>query len=219
MLSRRTFVSWLSGVGAALGFGLRARSGDTGTLHATAPAPAPAPEQGATLDGAMVTRLAEVVLPGELGDAGFSRVSRAFTQWVAGYRKGAELVHPYGSATLRQTGESPAGRWRTQLAALDAEARRKHRRGFAALTRQQRRELVTAALSAERTNRMPDPLNANHVALALIAWYFTSPDATDLCYRARIGPNQCRPLVNAPRQPLPLLDARRGTGNGSGASS
>jgi hypothetical protein len=212
MLSRRTFVSWLSGLGAALGLGVRARPGDAKALEA------PTPEQGATLDSVMVTRLAEVVLPGELGDAGFSRVSRAFTQWVAGYRKGRELVHPYGSANLRQTGESPAGRWRVQLAALDGDARKKHRRGFAALTRPQRRELVTATLAAERINRMPDPLDANHVAVALVAWYFATPDATDLCYKARIGPNQCRPLVNAPRQPLPLLDGRRGTGEG-GVSS
>jgi hypothetical protein len=211
MLSRRTFVSWLSGLGAALGFGVRARPGDAKALT-------PAAEQGPTLDSVMVTRLAEVVLPGELGDVGFSRVSRAFTQWVAAYRKGVELVHPYGSANIRLTGESPAGRWRAQLAALDGDARKKHRRGFAALTRQQRRELVTVTLAGERINRMPDPLDANHVALALVAWYFATPDATDLCYKARIGPNQCRPLVNAPRQPLPLLDGRRENAEGGTSS-
>lgn len=208
MLSRRTFVSWLSGLGAALGLGMRARSGDAKMPDAVAP------EQAATLDSVMVTRLAEAVLPGELGDAGFGRVSRAFTQWVAEFRKGVELVHPYGSSNLRQTGESPAGRWRAQLAILDSEARRKHRRGFGSLTREQRRELVTAAVSTDRTNRMPEPLDANHVALALVSWYFATPDATDLCYRARIGRNQCRPLVNAPRQPLPLANARRETGDG-----
>lgn len=213
MLSRRTFVSWLSGLGAALGLGVRARSGDAKTLDTATP------EQSPTLDSVMVTRLAEIVLPEELGDAGFSRVSRAFTQWVAGYRKGVELVHPYGSANLRQTGESPAGRWRAQLATLDADARKKHRRGFGALTRQQRRELVTATLAAERTNRMPAPLDANHVAVALVAWYFGTPEATDLCYKARIERNQCRPLVNAPRQPLPLLDGRRRTGDGRGESA
>lgn len=209
MLSRRTFVSWLSGLGAALGLGVRPRADDGKTLHAAAP------EQFPTLDNVMVTRLAEAVLPGELGDAGFGRVSRAFTQWVAGYRKGVELVHPYGSANIRLTGESPAGRWRAQLAALDGEARKKYRRGFAALTRPQRKELVAATLAAERINRMPDPLDANHVALALVAWYFATPEATDLCYKARIGRNQCRPLVNAPRQPLPLATRRRQSGDGT----
>jgi hypothetical protein len=206
MLSRRTFVSWLSGLGAALGFGVRARSVNAGTVEAVVDA------QAATLDATMVTRLGEAVLPGELGDAGIGRVSRAFTQWVAGYRQGVELVHPYGSATLRRTGESPVRRWRTQLAALDREARQKHRSGFGALSRDLRRALVRAAIEGERTNRMPDALDANHVALALVAWYFASPDATDLCYQSKIERNQCRPLVNNGRHPLPLVDARRTTG-------
>jgi hypothetical protein len=160
-----------------------------------------------------VTRLAEAVLPGELGDAGFTRVSRGFTQWIGGYRAGAELVHPYGSTNIQRTGESPAGRWRTQLGALDRDARAKHRRGFSALTRDQRRELVVAALGAERTSRLPQPLDANHVALALVAWYFAQPEATNLCYQAKIDRNQCRPLVNAPRQPLPLVTRGPGTGD------
>lgn len=213
MLSRRTFVSWLSGVGAALGFGARARVVDAKSRDEVAP------EQGAALDSAMLSRIAEVVLPSELGPDGFDRVSRAFTAWAAGYKPGVELVHPYGSATLRDTGASPAGRWRGQLSALDRDARQNHQRGFTSLTRDQRRELVTAAISAERTNRMPDPLEAGHVALALVGWYFATPDAIDLCYRARIGRNQCRPLVNAPRQPLPLVDGRRATGDGRGPSS
>ena len=29
-------------------------------------------------------------------------------------------------------------------------------------------------------------------------------EATNLCYNAKIDRNQCRPLVNAPRQPLPI---------------
>lgn len=203
MLSRRTFVSWLSGLGAALGVGVRVRQVDA------KPRPEAGPEQGAPLDNAMLSRIGEVVLPGELGQDGFVRVSRAFSQWVADYRPGVELVHPYGSTTLRATGESPAGRWRVQLASLDREARQKHQRGFSALTRDQRRELVTTAIAAERTNRMPEPLDAGHVALALVAWYFATPEAVDLCYQSRIGRNQCRPLVNAPRQPLPLMDGRK----------
>ncbi|HEX6942644.1 MAG TPA: gluconate 2-dehydrogenase subunit 3 family protein [Gemmatimonadaceae bacterium] len=196
MLSRRTFVGWLSSVGAALGFGVRARE-----VEAKAEA---APEQDAPLNGAMVRGIAEVVLPAELGNDGFARVSRAFTQWAAAYRQGVELVHPYGSTQLRQTSESPAPRWKAQLTALDRDAREKHQRAFTALTREQRRALVMTAFASERANRLPDPVEANHVAMALMAWYFASADAADLCYNARIGRNQCRPLVNSPRQPLPL---------------
>jgi hypothetical protein len=206
MLSRRTFVGWLSSVGAALGFGVRAR-------EVEAHGEAAAPRQDAPLDSAIVRGIAEVVLPAELGNDGFARVSRAFTEWAAAYRQGVELVHPYGSTQLRQTSESPAPRWKSQLSALDRESRAKHQRGFAAITREQRRGLVMTAFASERATRLPDPVEANHVAMALMAWYFASPDAADLCYNARIGRNQCRPLVHSPRQPLPLA------GNGrSGAS-
>jgi hypothetical protein len=209
MLSRRTFVSWLGGIGAAFGIGARARTGDA---RVTTEAP---PEQAASLDLTSVTRLAQVVLPGELGDAGFSRVSRGFTQWLAGYREGQELVHPYGSTNLQQTGGSPARRWRDQLAALDRDARARHQRGFNALTREQRREIVHSALGTERTNRMPEALDASHVALALVAWFFATPEASNLCYQSRIDRNQCRPLVNAPRQPLPLVGSgQRAAGRG-----
>jgi hypothetical protein len=50
--------------------------------------------------------------------------------------------------------------------------------------------------------------------MALLAWYFASPDAVDLCYRAQIGRNQCRPLVHSSREPLLLRDGGRGTGDG-----
>jgi hypothetical protein len=201
MTSRRTFVSWLSSAAAALGFGVRARPAAARQLDDSK-------EQAVALDGAMLRAIAQVVLPGEIGNDGINRMSRAFAQWIAAFRPGVELVHPYGSAQLRQTGESPVPRWRVQLAALDRTARERHRRSFTALTRDQRRELVVAALAQERTDRMPNPLTASHVALALVAWYYQTPEANDLCYNARIGRNQCRPLVNAPRQPLPLADSR-----------
>ena len=207
MLSRRTFVSWLSGVGAALGLGARARV-------ARASSPGSALPQSSSLDATIITRVAEVVLPAELGTDGFNRVSRGFTRWVAEYRPGVELVHPYGSTNLGQTGASPVTRWRAQLGALESEARAKHQRGFSALTRDQRRELVSATLDAGRTSRLPQSMDADHVALALLAWYLASPEANDLCYGKRIGRNQCRPLVNSPREPVPLLGGGQGAQDG-----
>ena len=201
MTTRRTFIGWLSAVGAALGIGVRARASRAETPVST--------EQSGALDAALVKGVADAVLPSELGNDGIATVSRAFTQWIGGYRPGVELVHPYGSTELRQTGESPIGRWRSQLAALNSAARDKHRKAFPALTREQKRELVMSALGTERLNRLPDPLQATHVAMALLAWYFATPGAVDLCYNAKIDRNQCRPLVHASRQPLPLRNAGR----------
>jgi hypothetical protein len=193
-------------VAAALGFGSRLPA-----------APRSSPKQGQNgLELAFLTQLGEVVLPAELGRDGIARVSRAFALWAAGYRRDAELLHPYGSANIRYTGDSPVGRWRGQADLLRREARRRFGRSFESLPLTRRRELVTAALANERIDRMPDPVGASHVAVALVAWFFGSPEATDLCYQARIGKTQCRPLVNSARQPLPL--APRAGGRGSGAS-
>lgn len=197
MTTRRTFLGWLSGVGAALGLGVRTR-------HARAAQPVSAPQQ-APLNESTIRSIAEAVLPSELGTSGVARVSRGFVQWISAYKPGVELVHPYGSAQLRQTGASPAPQWRTQLAALDGGARAKYRRAFGAISVEQRREVIREAVAAEQLNRLPDPLEAQHVAVALMAWYFATPDATNRCYNARIDRNQCRPLVNAARQPLPLV--------------
>jgi hypothetical protein len=197
LLTRRTFVGWLGSVGSAIGLGAR-----------RAPTTADR-DQGSGLDVQGITRLAEAVLPQELGDLGLARVSRGFTQWVAGYRAGAELVHPYGSAEIEFSGESPSRRWITQLDALERAARTAHRRSFAALTVPQRRALVADALADDRSGRLPNPTSARHVAVALLAWFYATPEATDLCYRARIDANQCRPLGQASREPLPLRNPDR----------
>lgn len=206
-LSRRSFLGWLGGLAAALGLRRRVHAMPVATTTAAGDATQSA------LDAALLTSLGEIVLPTELGADGAARVARAFTQWSAGYRERVELVHPYGSATIRVTGEPPAFRWRQQLDALQSEARTRHRRAFAAITPEQRREIVSAAiLASERGDRLPDPVAAVHVATALMAWYFRSPEAADLCYRARIGRQQCRPLVNSPREPLPLAPRSAGSG-------
>ena len=69
MLSRRTFISWLSGIGAALGLGVRAKDGSATPAF---------PAQSTSLDPAIIASLAAAVLPSELGEGGFARVGREF---------------------------------------------------------------------------------------------------------------------------------------------
>ena len=78
-------------------------------------------------------------------------------------------------------------RWTTQLDALDAAAQSKHRRPFKSATIAQRADLVRAALKGERLDRMPSVADANHVAVALLAHFYESSAAADLCYEAQIG--------------------------------
>jgi hypothetical protein len=90
------------------------------------------------------------------------------------------------------------------LAALDDAARRRHGAAFPSLSRGDRQAIVRAALAGVRADSLPTPLTAEHVALALLAHFYDSPAATDLCYQANIARQQCRPLRAAPQQPVPL---------------
>jgi hypothetical protein len=133
--------------------------------------------------------LAGVVLPSELGNDGLDRITAEFTQWVNGYREGAETDHGYGNTRIRRKGPSPAAAYLRQLAALqgrvDADA-------------------IAAALKDAGVTDLPRTPGGSHVAADLMAFYFRSSDANDLCYRAQIGRDQCRGLAGSDRPPAPL---------------
>ncbi len=193
MLSRRRFLATLA---AALPITVVARRAHAAAvLHLLS--------DPATLDA-----LAEAVLPSELGRAGIRRAATAFREWGASYRENAELLHGYGTSRLRSTGPTPLTRWTTQLDDLEAQAQSKHQRRFRDLSVSDRAELVRAALEGQRLERMPPVGDASHVAIALLAHFYDSPAANDLCYTAQIGKSSCRPLSESPRKPLSLLKLR-----------
>lgn len=148
-------------------------------------------------DAATMRALAEAILPSELGAEGAARVAREFQQWIDGYRENAELVHGYGTSVLEFTKPSPRARWAAQLEGL-------RRAGFGAKSIAERRTTINRALAGERLDRMPDVADAPHVALGLLAFWYGSPEANDLCHQARIGRETCRPLAAQSRKPLPL---------------
>jgi hypothetical protein len=154
----------------------------------------------ASLDPARLRALATAVLPAELGAAGLERTVLAFERWLAGYREGAELLHGYGSGEIRVTGPSPALRWAAQLDALGPT--------FASLPAEERQARVRSALGSGRFAGFPPVDRAPHIAVGLLAFFYDSPEATDLCYEAAIGRNSCRPLATSPQAPLPLVTGR-----------
>jgi hypothetical protein len=83
-------------------------------------------------------------------------------------------------------------------------ARRSRRRAFAELPAAERRAMIEGALGDARGDRLPAPLDARHVALALLAHWASSPAAFDLACGARVGRGTCRPLAESPRKPLPV---------------
>jgi len=186
MIGRRQFLGWAASIVPAAILVRRAHAAVMDELTA-------APE---TLEA-----LGLAILPAELGEAQIRRIVASFRRWMDDYREGAELVHAYGDSRLSFTGPTPATRWMPQLDGLDAAAQRNHGLAFAALDAGQRRAIVREAVAAERGSAIPAVDRANHVATALLGFFYGSAEATDLCYLAKIGRNTCRPLATSTRRP------------------
>lgn len=199
---RRTFLTRLAGTVAAwpvLGPRLLRRPAHVGAANAA----------GVQPNATLLAALGDAVLPAtELGADGVSRVVADFQRWMDGYEPGAEANHGYGTGRIARLPADPRPRWRAQLAALHAEATRSGAGSFGALPRERRQALVRAALAEERGESLPAPLAARHVAATLLAHFYDSPTATDLCYEAQVGRQQCRPLAAQRQQPVAL--SRRG---------
>ncbi len=193
--SRRTFLKRIGGLVPSLTLGrrqLRAESTEDGALGAPP----------------TLTALAEVVLPRRaLGEEGLAVAVADFVRWRDGLSPGAELDHAYLSTDELQF--APADRrseWEAQLEALDRRAREQMGRAFSELEVEKRRSLLDRAMG-EPPERMPHPAEAEHVGLAMAAWYFATPAANDLCYGARIGRHACRGLPTAPDEPAAFVAA------------
>jgi hypothetical protein len=194
---RRSFIARLGALAAALPLAGWRFPRPTQATEASTPT---ALQPNATTLAALGT----AVLPSELGPDGVARAVADFQRWMDAYRPGAEANHGYGTGKIETVGADPRPRWTSQLAALDADARRSAGQSFATLTREQRQALVRASLAGARGESLPSPLAARHVAIALLAHFYESPAATDLCYDARIGRQQCRPLAVQWQEPVSL---------------
>lgn len=162
------------------------------------------PSRNAGFDRETLAALGEAVLPESLGAAGRAAAVTAFVAWVNGYDPVAEEMHGYGYSDIRYLPPDPAPAWQAQLEGLDLLAQKKRRKPFAQLDIAARRELVTPALDAVPGERLPDPLGASHVAVALMAHWAASPAAWDLALGAQVGTGTCRTLDGVGAKPLPI---------------
>lgn len=159
---------------------------------------------GSGLPPATLQAVGRVVLPSEVGPEGIDRAVSAFQEWAAGIEPVAELRHDYLSPELRYGPPDPRPTWKAQLEALDMECRARHNVAFTEADTARARALLEPAL--ERAQGLGSPLGASHVAVALAAHFFSSPEAVDLCYGRRIGAQQCRGLEGVSDVP-PALEA------------
>lgn len=157
-----------------------------------------------TAEQAFVLRdIAATVLPSAIGRKGQDEAVDNFLRWIRDYQEGVALSHGYGEPRLVKSGPSPAPRYATQLAALQAAAKAKGGR-FGALTLADRRSLVEEAFSAAGVRNLPGRPDGKHVVADLMTHYFRSSGANDLCYNARIGRNTYRAIRVTTVRPQPL---------------
>jgi hypothetical protein len=154
------------------------------------------------LDPVMLRALAGAVLPTSLGEEGIDRIATAFQTWLERYEPNAERNHGYGTGEIERNPADPTPRWTRQLQALNGKALETYGEAFPDISRANRQRVV--ALDLEGIERLSDPVFADHVAVALLAFFYDSPQAANLCYGAAINPQTCRPLAESPNPPVPL---------------
>jgi len=147
--------------------------------------------------------LAATVLPASIGRKGQDAAVDDFLKWIRDYKEGVALSHGYGEPRLVKSGPSPAPGYSTQLTALQAAAQSRGGR-FGALPLEARRELLDAAFKTADVRNLPGRPDGKHVVADLMAHYFRSSGANDLCYNARIGRNTYRAIRVTTVRPAPL---------------
>ena len=153
--------------------------------------------------------IAATVLPSAIGRKGQDEAVDHFLRWIREYKEGVALSHGYGEPRLVKSGPSPASGYSKQIIELQQAAQRRGGR-FGVLPIEARRELIDAAFTAADVRNLPGRPDGKHVVADLMAHYFRSSDANDLCYNARIGRNTYRAIrVTTVRpQPLTVQDPR-----------
>jgi hypothetical protein len=155
-------------------------------------------------DEVLVLRdIAATVLPSTIGRTGQDEAVDQFLRWLREYKEGVALSHGYGEPRLVKSGPSPAPGYSKQLSALQQAAQARGGR-FGTLSLAIRRELLDAAFKAADVRNLPGRPDGKHVVVDLMAHYFRSSEANDLCYNARIGRNTYRAIRVTTVRPQPL---------------
>ena len=147
--------------------------------------------------------IASTVLPSTLGAKGQDEAVDSFLRWLRDYQEGVPLSHGYGEPRLVRTAPSPAPGYGTQIIALQQEAAARGGR-FGALPLNERRAILDSAFKSAGVQNLPGRPDGKHVVADLMAHYFRSSAANDLCYNARIGRNTYRAIRVTTVRPRPL---------------
>lgn len=147
--------------------------------------------------------VAATVLPSAIGRKGQDEAVDEFLKWIRDYKEGVALSHGYGEPRLIKSGPSPVPGYSKQILALRQAAQARGGR-FGALSLAIRRELLDAAFKGADVRNLPGRPDGKHIIADLMAHYFRSSGANDLCYNARIGRNTYRAIRVTTVRPQPL---------------
>jgi hypothetical protein len=165
----------------------------------------PSVELPRALDATLLRAVGDAVLPEAIGPSGREVAVAAFELWLSDFQPVAELTHPYGGWEIPYGPPDPEPGWSAQLEALDLLAQARWGSRFASLPTDRRREILGEQMGAP-IDGFPAPGRARHVAVALMAHYFTSADAVDRCYGVRITKLECRSIDDVGERPERLLE-------------
>ena len=164
----------------------------------------PLDAQELSADQVFVLRdVAGTVLPSAIGRKGQDEAVDNFLRWIRDYKEGVPLAHGYGEPRLEKSGPSPAPRYAEQIASLQAAAKVRGGR-FGALLLEDRRALLDEAFTAADVRNLPGRPDGKHIVADLMAHYFRSSAANDLCYNVRIGRQTYRAIRVTTVRPQPL---------------
>lgn len=172
-------------------------------------APGESPATGGSSESALPPRtlaaVGRLVLPStELGEAGVDRVLQGFQKWLDELQPVAELAHVYIYTDEIQYGPAhPGPLFRAQLEALELLADQDKGASFTELSREEQEEILRRQLPRDLPAGLPDAARAPHVAVGLLAYFYDTSEANDLCYQAAIESQTCRGLESSSSEPEP----------------
>jgi hypothetical protein len=189
--SRRTFLKR----GAALASSL--------SIGGCASPPTTEAPVGGSIPLETLDALGSIVLPANsLGAEGVEKVVAGFRKWLEDLEPVAELDHAYiATDEILYGPPDPQPAWNAQLEALDLESEKKHEAPFHALPREAQEAILRGQLPRRLDADLPEPARAPHVAIGLLAYFYQTSEANDLCYERAIEKTTCRGIESGAVEP------------------
>jgi hypothetical protein len=150
----------------------------------------------------LIFAIAEVVLPTTLNIEGRNRAVEAFVTWLEEYKAGVPMSYGYGSQLRRSiVPPSPALKYPAEFRRLQALSGIRGA-SFTALSPNDRRAVLEAALLEAKVMTLPERPNGQHVASDLISHFYSSSEGNDFLFNAAIGVSECRGLDSSSDRPI-----------------